>query len=239
MENEYLNPNYYQLFEKPEEEAREINKGVQKLMQTCLDMDELKKKIKEMYGNGIECFEYTYLNDLICCLTTSNYEYGTEVLLNEMKRLFLARDITDFGDGKYKLDVKDGTIIFRTISSLLRKYVEEDTFKKANDLKHYDEILQKIETRNHKCHALSMDAVIILKTYLGLDTTLVTGYNSYYVPNNKYLHSWLETEKNGQIYVIDSTSNTVMNKEGYYLLRQVDENEIISGSVICINENKY
>ena len=84
MEREYINPNYYHLFE--EDEASEINKQIQELMNECLDIDELQKVIKEKYGNGKEFFEYTYLNDLVGCLTTSDYEYGTDILLIEMKK---------------------------------------------------------------------------------------------------------------------------------------------------------
>lgn len=228
MEKDSINNNMHFLFEKPEEEAREINKKIQALMRTCTDIEKIKQIIARDYGNGEEFFEDTYLNDLIVYLTSKEYEGKEKLLLDEMKILLNVNNTEELGNGIYKIERKDGDIVFRTVNSFLEHNLPKEKFETDKDLIKYVDTVQDLAKRTSKCHSLALDVAAILMHYFRINATVVTGYNSYYVPNNRYLHSWLELESFGKPYVLDSTSNFVMNKEAYYMLRKVQENEILS-----------
>ena len=74
------------------------------------------------------------------------------------------------------------------------------------------------------------------------DADLVTGYHYGYTDKSRYLHSWVETKFFDTEYVFDVTLNAVINKEGYYKLKHIKENEIlqrINNKVLGEEQLKY
>ena len=74
--------------------------------------------------------------------------------------------------------------------------------------------------RRGKCHPYGVLTALHFhkKQY---KTQLVTGRIYQLSPGAKYLHSWVEIEKDGQILVIDPTKNAVMSKQAYYFINNV------------------
>ncbi|MBR2712792.1 MAG: transglutaminase domain-containing protein [Bacilli bacterium] len=67
----------------------------------------------------------------------------------------------------------------------------------------------------------------LLARSLKNDADLVTGYHYGFTDKSKYLHSWVETKFYDEDYVLDVTLNAVINKEGYYRIKNIKENEIL------------
>lgn len=80
---------------------------------------------------------------------------------------------------------------------------------------------------------------------LNFPNEVVTGFIYGISDKVKYLHSWIEFNKDGNEYVIDYTMNVIMNKEGYYFIRQAEElsrisnQDILFDSKISINSKVY
>ena len=68
------------------------------------------------------------------------------------------------------------------------------------------------------CHG---DSIKMCNRYV--DSCVVTGYVYGLSDIAKYLHSWVEFEKDGKFVVADYTMNAIMNKEGYYMLKHAEE----------------
>ena len=66
----------------------------------------------------------------------------------------------------------------------------------------------------------SHSAALSLAKKLPFECTVVTGKVSGLTNKSKYLHSWIEAIVDGKSVVIDYTMNSIMNKYGYYALRQ-------------------
>jgi len=62
---------------------------------------------------------------------------------------------------------------------------------------------------------------------LGIKNDLVTGYIYGLSDKSRYLHSFIETKLHGEEVVIDFTMNAIINKNGYYDIKQLAEDNII------------
>lgn len=62
---------------------------------------------------------------------------------------------------------------------------------------------------------------------LGIKHDLVVGYIYGGSDVARYLHSWIETKLHGEEVVIDLTMNAIVNKKGYYQLKNINEKEIL------------
>ncbi len=89
--------------------------------------------------------------------------------------------------------------------------------------------LTKRYNREKQCHNFS----IKLTLNSDFDCKLSTGYISSFSPSAKYLHSWVETKFNHQNFVFDLTKNIIINKNGYYLINN------INGPVYKINKDTF
>ena len=224
-----LNKNYKFLFEKPEEESKEISKHVDEMQRSLFSRSQLKEELRKKYGN--EFFEYTYLDTLINYLTAKDSMYDKMMILEEMESLDIVKDIYMINDSEYSVITDKGTISFTTIDAFLENNKEKckyDTDLAKKYIDKYEEEVTTMSGRANSCHVLSINIAKILQMYYDIPSDVVTGYPSYYVDENRYLHSWNELEIDGVKQVIDSTMNTLMNKEGYYLIRNIKENENIS-----------
>lgn len=224
-----LNRNYNFLFERPEERPKQITDEVEEIRQKYLYRSQVKNELRKRYGN--EFFEYTYLDTLINYLTATDSNYDKMMLIEEIEGLDIVKDMYLINNSEYSIITDKCTISFTTIDAFLENNKEKckydtDLVKKYIDK--YEEEVITMSGRANSCHVLSINIAKILQVYYDIPSTVVTGYPSYYVDENRYLHSWDELEIDGAKQVIDSTMNVVMNKEGYYLIRNIKENENIS-----------
>lgn len=112
--------------------------------------------------------------------------------------------------------------------SLIKKYYSQDLitvletdyvqikFTKISEIfpgLEAQDIIKPGEQEGH-CHSLSMD----MCSQLFVPNEIVTGYISTISDQARFLHSWIETTINGNIWVLDPTVNMVINRDSYYFL---------------------
>lgn len=223
-----LNRNYNFLFERPEERPKQITDEVEEIRQKYLYRSQVKNELRKRYGN--EFFEYTYLDTLINYLTATDSNYDKMMLIEEIEGLDIVKDMYLINNSEYSIITDRGTISFTKIDTFLENNKEkckDDTLSKTY-IDKYEQDVNTMSGRANSCHVLSINIAKILQVYYDIPSDVVTGYPSYYVDKNRYLHSWDELQIDGNKQVIDSTMNVVMNKEGYYLIKNIKENENIS-----------
>ena len=94
-------------------------------------------------------------------------------------------------------------------------YMSSSILSKTFDWLGGDEKLQS-SSRNKDSHR----STLALAKKLPFESTVVTGKVAGLTTKSSYLHSWLEAIVDGKAVVIDYTMNAIMNKSGYYALRQ-------------------
>ena len=115
--------------------------------------------------------------------------------------------IKDINYDKDKVEIKtqQGDINCRKLSSVMPEI---------------ENILPYINTPNRAgmCHAYSVRFAL----NFNLESDLVTGYVAPLSKKNKNLHTWVEFKFCGEDMVIDFTRGLMFNKDGYYLLKNID-----------------
>ena len=214
----YANRNYHLFFIKPEEQASKIQDEINEIMEKYGENDTLiKEKLRTEFGDGIEFYDDSYLFDLINLLTTDNNGYESKEEYIEIKR-----DIRNFIPylpnvksmsvekkqilpGKREdfcvIDTINGLIEFTMIDKLIARSGKTEVIQNDEDAKYYCSDIKCIDKRNGMCHLLSISAAKLFSKYLNIKSNVVTGYVNYYVPKNKYLHSWIELCIDGKEYV--------------------------------------
>lgn len=99
------------------------------------------------------------------------------------------------------------------------------------------QMFPKLETINRA--NFCFDDSLELATKLGMDCNLVTGTVKGIIDKADFLHSWVETNINGEEVVIDYTMNAIINKEGYYKFRHAKALEKINVDDIFNDSEKY
>lgn len=231
------NKNFDFLFVEPEKEPRKMVKEINILMGEYPDERELKKVLVEKYGD--EIFDLSYINELIDRLNSIENVFSTPDIINEIFYMPNVRQIINPQTGEYTIVTDQGKLEFSNIDYFIKKHNNgEKSEKMIKYLKRVSSIMERI----HHCHSESINLAILLEEELGIPNKVVTGYTSYYVTKNRYMHTWNEITIDGEEYVIDSTMNTCINKDGYYLLRNIDEKEnisLISSDIIIDDIRKY
>lgn len=228
------------LFVDSEKEARETNREIEKILYNNFYIEDLKKALLEKYGKNF--FEYTYLNNLIGHLNAIDSPVTNKMdILADMEEIPIVDTIYKYGDCDYVIKTIDNQkISFSSISGFLRDKIEK--IEGNEYLEHYINSVESLKERESGCHGLSIYLSKILHNYINMPNNLITGYPSYYIDKNKYLHSWIELNVDGELKVMDSTNNVVMNKDAYYKIKNIKEQEIlsiISSENIVSDDKKY
>ncbi|MBO6233022.1 MAG: hypothetical protein J6N78_03060 [Clostridia bacterium] len=216
------------LFIDSENESRKTNNDINNILSRNFDLVSLKNELREKYGKDF--FEYTYINNLIGLINSVDCLEDKKVLLTEIDSLPIVDSVYKFDESNYMILTKDNKKIkFTTISSFLKDNLDEIDGNEY--LEYFIDTVDYIEKREQKCHDLSIYLSAILENYLKISNNLVTGNPSYYVDKNKYLHSWVEfkdKENDNEPKVMDATQNLIMDKDSYYLLKNIKKEEIVS-----------
>ena len=223
------NKNYDWLFVKPEERAKQIHSVIKEIIATN-DNDEklVKEALKEHVGDGVEFYDDSYLLDLISML----YSKETEDMRGE---LILYIDSFPYIKGIKKsgqfmqIETDKGVIECASISDMIRNSgkTEGDDLQ-SKSLEMFCKSIESMESRQSNCHDFSLRAAELFHYDFNTPNDVVTGYAKYYVPENKYLHSWMELKIKDKDYALDFTKNTIIDKDSYYRLLHIDEKEIES-----------
>ena len=113
------------------------------------------------------------------------------------------------------------------ISTLILSDVIPDIKRLFNDI--------ETENRSHKCFS----SAYTLSLNLNNPSVLVSGYIYGSSDKAKYLHSFVETKLNDEDVVIDVSTNSITNKEGFYKLKHVEEIEKIDSKDLIHDYQKY
>lgn len=249
------NRNYDLFFKTKEMESMSLNQKIDNLLKYYhYDAELVKNQIKSIYGYEEEFINYTMIKNDINSITDMDLNKFEDIILENINRNEVVKSAKK-ENNKYIIETQKGKMEFTSIVDFLNKKELEkisnnsnDSFNKENlNNKNYqkekdnnekedvDELihsyiirLKRKEGRRKRCHGLSIKGSEILKKFYSIDNKVVTGYAYENIDKVRYLHSWIELEEDGEQYVIDSTLNIVMNKEGYYLLMHIKEKEIES-----------
>ncbi len=225
-----INSNTYKLlFEAPEEESEKIDSLRYNLLfgtqHTKEDLKKVKKDIKFLYGYEKDYFAYKEIDDNIQYLTSKAFRNEKQKHIEKIKEHNdVVKNVVQNGENSYIIDTIDGQISFSTIDELATEKTE--LLVASNDeegIRNYFRDISNFETRLHRCHRLGVYAAHILDEFLGIKNQMVTGYTCFATEKSKYLHTWNEFKMGEKEYVLDSTLNVIMNKDGYYLLRHIEE----------------
>ena len=217
------NKNYDFLFIKPEEEARRLVEEINMLMGKYHDSHKLKQVLIEKYGD--ETFDLSYLNELIDRLNSNENSFDEKEIIEEIANISNVREVINLQSGDYTIIMDQGKLEFSDIGDFIGKI---NNSEKSKEMKEFLIKVSSLHERMNHCHAESINLALLLERDLGISCKIVTGYASYFVSKNRYMHTWNELTIDGKEYVIDSTMNTCINKDGYYLLRNIDEKENIT-----------
>ena len=232
MENELnqgINRNYNWLFVKPEERAKQIQEQIGEIIRVS-DNDEarVKQALKENVGDGVEFYDDSFLLDLINFIYSKEYIEDKETIIAFIGTFPYVKSVKK-SDQFLQIETDKGIIECMSISDMIRnsgKADGNDTQSKALEM--FCKSIESINNRQSNCHDFSMTASELFQYEFNTPNNIVTGYAKYYVPENKYLHSWMEIKRDGKDYVLDFTKNTIIDKESYYRLLHIDEQEICS-----------
>ena len=227
--NQGINRNYNWLFIKPEQRAIHIQNMIKEIIATSNnDEQRVKKALKEYVGDGVEFYDDSYLLDLISFIYSKENEDIKEEILEFIKTFPFVSDIKR-ANQFIQIETDKGIVECASISDMIRtsgKADGDDTQSKALEM--FARSIESVSNRQSNCHDFSMTASELFQYEFNTPNNIVTGYAKYYVPENKYLHSWMEIKRDGKDYVLDFTKNTIIDKESYYRLLHIDEQEICS-----------
>lgn len=227
--NQGINRNYNWLFVKPEERAKQIQEQIGEIIRVS-DNDEarVKQALKENVGDGVEFYDDSFLLDLINFIYSKEYIEDKETIIAFIGTFPYVKSVKK-SDQFLQIETDKGIIECMSISDMIRnsgKADGNDTQSKALEM--FCKSIESINNRQSNCHDFSMTASELFQYEFNTPNNIVTGYAKYYVPENKYLHSWMEIKRDGKDYVLDFTKNTIIDKESYYRLLHIDEQEICS-----------
>lgn len=225
-----MNKNTYKLlFETPEEESEKIDSMRYTMLfgtkHSKEDVERVKQYIKYVHGYEKDYFAYKEIDDNIQYLTSKSYRNKKQEYIDKIKEHDdIVKSVTQTGNNSYEIETVDGKISFSTIDELATDRAELLVASSDEEgIRKYFNDISNFETRLHRCHRLGVYAAHILDEFLGIKNQMVTGYTCFATEKSKYLHTWNEFKMGEKEYVLDSTLNVIMNKEGYYLLRHVEE----------------
>lgn len=235
-----MNSNTYKLlFKDTEKEALEMDDLRTNLFKGRVhnqeNIDYVKNAMKFIKGYEKDYFEFEELNDSIHCLTSKMFRNYKKEYIKKMENLNIVKSVVEEKENFYIVDTIDGKIEFTTIENIFPpNNMITNIFQDSEYLKHYYNKIANYDRRIQKCHSFGVYVAHLLEEFFETPNEVVTGYTCYSTEKSKFLHTWNEFEKNGKQYVLDSTFNVVMNKEGYYLLRHIEQviNKIDSKNVI-------
>lgn len=233
-DKEYINKNYYLLFLEQEGRASELDREIQYVSQdySC-SHEQMKSKIAKI-GNGVEFYDDTNIIDLITILNSDQTNLSKDDLILYIRNLPFVNymqisEVSDKGIVKFSnVRTVNGDIEFIAISDLLKQSDSYGMDDENNSLKAYCREVESMEMRNGNCHEFSVKALKVLSKYFNIKSDIVTGNVSYYIPENKYLHSWLEFDLAGRRCALDSTKNIIIDRDTYYRLLHIGDKDIYS-----------
>jgi len=189
---------FYKTYILPDKKSEEWDKSISSLLvrpkQLAYVLHKNKAKLNEFETNA-----------LFFISSFGSADVQDKVKLMQLKNLKNLPEVSDINvDGNtLTITKEDGTILRSTILS--------KTFGWFNT----DELL---ETSSRS--KLSHHKAIMVAKRLPFESQVVTGRVAGLTTKSKYLHSWVEAIVDGKSVVIDYTMNSIMNKSGYYALRQ-------------------
>ena len=209
---------FEQLFIEYEKEGQEwkeryfkaIADGDNETLEALIDE---AKQVGDVYRNDND------INNFISYFTSSAFSYGD--MMNKIVRMETMPEIDkveyNAPNGVLKIYTKNGyvpgdLITVNMLSKSLRWF-------------RYDEEITSLTRRVGQCHHRSLELADNLKYELNLSPTIVTGQASSLAEKCNVLHTWLEVQIQGKPYVLDYTMNALIDKDAYYKIKHVKENE--------------
>ena len=196
------------VLEAKKEERLKVIRVLKKLAIMTEDDEKAIECICNFLGflEGKDTTNYDDFIRLILDNSITRYTLGEPQYLEYLKNINGIEEV-EFCDKHVKIHLSNGKkIIFSSLSQYLGNYLREEDIK---ELESYQGL--------NACHKGS----IFTSMWSPDKNEVVTGYADRF---GQYLHSWVEakTASNREV-VMDYTLNAVMNKDGYYYIKGIDE----------------
>ena len=209
---------FEQLFIEAEKQGQEWKEKYYKALSSG-DVETLEtliaeaKEVGDVYKNDNE------INNFISYFTSSAFSYGE--MMNKIVALETLPEVDkveyNAPNGVLKIYTKNGYVSGDLITVNL--------LSKSLRWLRYDEEITSLTRRVGQCHHRSLELADNLKYELNLSPVIVTGQASSLAEKCSVLHTWLEVQIQGKPYVLDYTMNALIDKEAYYKIKHVKENE--------------
>lgn len=200
---------FQKLFIDPSAEASEWEDAV---FQAGISGDD--KEVERLFMQANEIYlDENQITTAIEEFTRKGPQEEKDRLLDGLKSIDWINNVT-VKNKVLHMDTQKGSIIVARINEAMNGY--------ENDL--------RLLTSGRKgfCHT---DSIKMCRQY-EQDSNVVTGYIYGLSDKAKYLHSWVEFDIEGKLFVADYTMNALINKNAYYMLKHAEELSRVSNKQI-------
>ena len=201
-----LAKNFKEIFIDPDQESTKWDNKVFKLGE-----ERKEKELEEHLDTANEL----YLDEYAIFSAISEITKKRISKKEKKKRMMDLKELDLVEDVEFK---KDG-IVIKTTEGEIKVIKLTDAIRELRKDKDIE-----TEKRFSQCHTKSM----MISKRLGMPNDIVTGYIYGLSDKSKYVHTWVELQTQGRELVLDYTLNAAINKEGYYMIKHVEEISRIS-----------
>lgn len=158
------------------------------------------------------------INNFISCFTVDPVSYD-EVI----SKMIDVENISYVE--KVQFNIQNGIIKIYTKNGFVQgDLITVNVLSKSLPWLKFNEDIKSLR-RVGQCHHKSLELADDMRYELNMSPDIVTGMASSLADKSKVLHTWLEVKIQGKPYVLDYTMNALIDKEAYYKIKHVDENE--------------
>ena len=210
--------NFIELFLKPDHKSTRMNQQILYEMSKTGDLGRFLSFIRTNKGMRVEDYTISiYINEYT---STTNPEEEKQKLIDLLKSWSDYIKRVDVNQTAATIETNKGIINVRILSDIIPELKDDDCDIQTGD-------------RIKKCHQKSLE----ISNRLGIPNEVVTGYVYGISDKLKWLHSWVECDIEGNEYVIDYTMNALINREGYYMIKNAEPLSRISNKNLA-NDKK-
>ena len=217
MDKKFLknNTEYRKAFEEKKEKSKSIDARI-----TSEDQFNDVFEMMDKYGSPYKKLKLTTAIDY--CMQLTPDIRAKMRLVDSTNALGAGGRIRLYKDGLMMTDSKGQTTFISPI------HTEIDSYSQL-------QVKLKTDERHNDCHNGSWALMGEFDKNKNIkNKRLVTGFVTGASEESQHLHTWIEFEMNGEEKVADYTLNSIMDKDVYYELRTIDENNKCS-----INEKDF
>ena len=180
--------------------------------------DEIQELQSQALAVGGLYREENKINNFISCFTVDPVSY------DEVISKMIDVENTSIVE-KVQFNIQNGIIKIYTKNGYVQgDLITVNVLSKSLPWLKFNEDIKSLR-RVGQCHHKSLELADDMRYELNMSPDIVTGMASSLADKSKVLHTWLEVKIQGKPYVMDYTMNALIDKEAYYKIKHVKEDE--------------